>query len=76
MRIERNTPQGVRAQQVVDMLNSEWPIGTYSVTTLAAPDMVDQITASMDSLWWDRPYTLTGVDIGAGSARLHLIRSF
>ena len=58
------------------MLNSDWPIGTHSIKTLAAPDMVDQITASMDSLWWDRPYTLTGVDIGAGSARLHLINSF
>lgn len=30
----------------------------------------------MERLWWDRPYTLTGVDIGAGSARLHLISSF
>lgn len=76
MRIERNTPQGVRAQQVMDMLNSDWPIGTHSVKTLAAPDVVDQVTASLDSLWWDRPYTLTGIDIGAGSARLHLISSF
>lgn len=76
VRIERNTPQGVRAQQVMDMLNSEWPIGTFSVKTLAAADMVDEVTAGMDSLWWDRPYTLTGVDIGAGSARLHLISSF
>jgi beta-lactamase class A len=71
-----NTPQGVRAQQVLDMLNSDWPIGTNSVTTLATPDMVEPITASLDSLWWDRPYTLTGVDIGAGSARLHLVSSF
>ena len=74
--IALNTPQGVRAKQVLDMLNSDWPIGTHSVTTLAAPDMVDPITASLDSLWWDRPYTLTGVEIGAGSARLHLISSF
>jgi beta-lactamase class A len=71
-----NTPQGVRAQQVLDMLNSDWPIGTHSVTTLATPDMVEPITASLESLWWDRPYTLTGVDIGAGSARLHLVSSF
>ena len=75
-RIEMNTPQGVRAQQVMDMLNSDWPIGTQSVTTLAAADMVDPIEAIMERLWWDRPYTLTGVDIGAGSARLHLISSF
>ena len=76
VRIETNTPQGVRAQQVMDMLNSDWPIGQVSVKTLAAPDMVDPIEATMQSLWWDRPYTLTGVEIGAGSARLHLITSF
>lgn len=75
-RIEKNTPQGVRAQQVVDMLNSDWPIGTYTVKTLADPDMVDSVTASLDSMWWDRPYTLTGAEVGAGSARLHLISSF
>ena len=71
-----NTPQGVRAQQVMDMLNSDWPIGTASVTTLATAEMVDPIEAIMERLWWDRPYTLTGVDIGAGSARLRLISSF
>jgi len=71
-----NTPQGVRAQQVMDMLNSDWPIGTASVTTLATAEMVDPIEAVMERLWWDRPYTLTGVDIGAGSARLRLISSF
>jgi beta-lactamase class A len=76
VRIGKNTPQGVRAQQVVDMLNSDWPIGTHSVKTLAAADMVDSVTASLDAMWWDRPYTLTGVDIGAGSARLHLLSSF
>ena len=76
VRIERNTPQGVRAQQVMDMLTSDWPIGTFSVKTLAAPDVVDQVTATMDPLWYDRPYTLTGVDIGAGWANLHVISSF
>jgi beta-lactamase class A len=76
VRIERNTPQSVRAQQVMDMLNSDWPIGTFSVETLAAPDMVDQVTATMDSLWYDRPYTLTGVDVGAAWAVLHVISSF
>ena len=43
VRIEINTPQGVRAQQVMDMLNSDWPIGPVSVKTLAAPDMVDAV---------------------------------
>lgn len=58
------------------MLNSEWPIGTHSVGTLAAPEMVEPITTTLDALWSDRPYTLNGVDIGAGSARLHLLNSF
>ena len=76
VRIETNTPQGVRAKQVMDMLNSDWPIGTQSVATLASPDMVEPITHTMDVLWWDRPYTLTGIDVGAGRARLHLLSSF
>ena len=49
VRIETNTPQGVRAKQVMDMLNSDWPIGPVSVKTLAAPDMVDEVAATMDS---------------------------
>jgi len=76
VRIETNTPQGVRAQQVMDMLNSDWPIGDVGVRTLATPQMVDPIEATMESLWWDRPYTLTGAQIGAGSARLQLLSSF
>lgn len=76
VQIGLNTPQGVRARQVMDMLNSEWPIGDVSVKTLAAPDMVESVEATMERLWWDRPYTLTGIDVGAGSARLHLISSF
>lgn len=58
------------------MLNSDWPIGPVTVKTLAAPDMVDSIETTMESLWWDRPYTLSGVDIGAGSAKLRLLSSF
>ncbi len=58
------------------MLNSDWPIGTHSVSTLAAPDMVKPVTATMDSLWWDRPYTLNSFEIGAGRASLHVTSSF
>jgi beta-lactamase class A len=76
MRIGLNSPQGVRAQQVMDMLNSDWPIGTQSVATLAAPDMVEPITTTMDSLWWDRPYTLNSFEVGAGRATLHVTSSF
>lgn len=76
MRIGLNSPQGVRAQQVMDMLNSDWPIGTHSVSTLAAADMVKPVTTIMDSLWWDRPYTLDSFDIGAGRATLNVTSSF
>lgn len=74
--ISTGTPQGVRAQQVMDMLNSDWPIGHVGVKTLAAPDQVDAVVTTMDGLWWDRPYTLSGVDFGAGSATLHLVTSY
>jgi len=74
--IDTNTPQGVRAKQVMDMLNSDWPIGTNGVKTMAGPNMLDPITTTMDGLWWDRPYTLTAVEIGAGVATLHLLSSY
>lgn len=75
-RISINTPQGVRAKQVVDMLNSDWPIGPIGIKTLAAPDQVDYVGTVMDNLWWERPYTVSSVDIRAGSATLHLLTSY
>lgn len=74
--ISTGTPQGVRAQQIVDMLNSDWPIGTESVSTLAGPDQVEFVTVAMDQLWWERPYTVAGIEIGAGSALLELATSY
>ncbi|CAJ1579181.1 serine hydrolase [[Mycobacterium] wendilense] len=74
--INTGTPQGVRAQQVMDMLNSDWPIGHVGVETLAAPDQVDAVVTTMDGLWWDRPYTLSAVEFGAGSATLRLQTSY
>jgi beta-lactamase class A len=70
------TPPGIRAQQTLDMLNSDWPIGPVGVGTLAAPDMVKPVEATMESLWWDRPFTLNGVDLGASVATLHLTSSY
>ena len=58
------------------MLNSDWPIGPVGVGTLAAPDKVDSVDTTMERLWWDRPFTLAGVDIGASVATLHLISSY
>ena len=30
----------------------------------------------MDAIWWDRPFTVTGVEIGAGHATLHVLTSY
>jgi beta-lactamase class A len=76
VRIDTRTPPGLRAQQTVDMLNSDWPIGPVGVRTLAAADMVDSVDRMMDALWWDRPFTVNGVDISAGAATLHLTSSY
>jgi beta-lactamase class A len=75
-RIDTKTPPGLRAKQTMDMLNSDWPIGPVSVSTLAAPEMVDEVVTTMESLWWDRPFDLAGVDVRAGAATLHLITSY
>ena len=74
--IEVNTPPGLRAKQTIDMLNSEWPIGTVGVRTLAAPQQVNGVTSAMGNLWLDRPITVAGVDIGAGQATLHVLTSY
>ncbi|HEU4360953.1 MAG TPA: serine hydrolase [Mycobacterium sp.] len=74
--IDVKTPPGLRAKQTMDMLNSDWPIGPVGVRTLAAPDVVDRVVTTMESLWWDRPFQLAGVDIRAGAATLHLITSY
>ncbi len=70
------TPAGLRAQQTLDMLNSDWQIGPVGVGTLAAPKMVSQVQAMMEKLWWDRPFTLRGVDLKAGAATLELTTSY
>ncbi|KLO46469.1 beta-lactamase [Mycobacterium nebraskense] len=74
--IDVRTPPGIRAQQTLDMLNSDWPIGPVGVGTLAAPDMVKPVQTTMEALWWDRPFTLNGVDLGAAVATLHLTSSY
>ncbi len=74
--IDTNTPQGLRAKQIMDMLNSDWPIGPNGIRTLAAPKIFDDVGTTMDKIWWDRPFTLTGVEIGAGHATLHVLTSY
>jgi beta-lactamase class A len=76
LHIDTNTPQGLRAKQTMDMVNSEWPIGTVGVRTMAAPAQVNGITAAMGNLWWDRPITVSGISIGAGSATLHVLTPY
>ena len=74
--IDTRTPPGLRALQTMDMLNSDWPIGPVGVRTLAAPDKVNSVENTMEELWWDRPFTLDGVDISASVATLRLISSY
>lgn len=76
VRIDIRTPPGLRAKQTLDMLNSDWPIGPVGVRTLAAPELVEQVDTSMEELWWDRPFTLSDVEISAGAATLELISSY
>ena len=71
-----STPQGMRSRQTMDMLNSDWSIEPAGVKTLAAPDQVDDITYRMKWIWWDRPFKLTGIDIGAGQSTLHVTNSY
>jgi beta-lactamase class A len=71
-----NTPAGFRAKQTVDMLNSDWPIGIVGVRTLAAPEVANSVRETMENLWWDKPFTVAGVDYYAGRVRLHLVNSF
>lgn len=74
--IQINTPQGLRAKQIMDMLNSDWPIGEANVRTMAAPDSVEHVGVTLDRIWWDRPFTLTNVDVGAGHATLDVLTSY
>ena len=74
--IGTNTPQGLRARQLLDMVNSDWPIGVVPVATFAAPDLVEFAAGAMDRLWADRPIRVTAVDYGAGHATLHVVNSY
>lgn len=74
--IDTNTPPGLRAKQTMDMLNSDWPIGPVSVGTLASPEKIDDVGVKMDTIWWDRPFKVTSVEIGAGQATLHVLTSY
>ena len=76
VRIDTNTPQGLRAKQTIDMVNSEWPIGTVGVRTMAVPQQVNGITSAMGNLWVDRPITVAGIEIGAGVATLHVLTPY
>ncbi|WP_236054747.1 class A beta-lactamase-related serine hydrolase [Mycobacterium sp. SM1] len=75
-RIDIRTPPGLRARQIVDMLNSDWPIGPTGVRTLAAAGMVERVEGMMEALWWDRPFIVDAVDVRAGAATLHLTSSY
>lgn len=58
------------------MLNSDWPIGTVGVGTMAVPEKVDDIAFKLDRIWWDRPFRVTDVEIGAGHAKVGVLTSY
>lgn len=74
--IDINTPQGLRAKQTMDMLNSNWSIEPGGVRTLAIPSQVDDITYRLKWIWPDRPFTVTGVSVGADQETLHVTNSY
>ncbi|MDA2889728.1 serine hydrolase [Mycolicibacterium sp. BiH015] len=74
--IQINTPQGLRAKQTMDMLNSDWPIGEANVRTMAVPDVVEHVGVTLDRIWWDRPFTVTDVEVGAGYVTLAVLNSY
>ena len=37
---------------------------------------MDDVGVTMDKIWWDRPFTLAGLEIGAGHAKLHVLTSY
>ncbi len=45
-------------------------------TLATPPEKVDQITATLDRIWWDRPFTVTDVKIGAGEATVGVRTSY
>lgn len=74
--IDTTTPQGVRAKQTMDMLNSNWSIEPGNVRTLASPAQVDDITYRLKWIWPDRPFTVTGVSVGDEQETLHVTNSY
>lgn len=58
------------------MLNSDWPITPEGVRALAAPNKVDAVVHTMQWIWWDRPFTLAGIELFAGAATLHLVTPY
>lgn len=74
--IQINTPQGLRAKQTMDMLNSDWPIGEANVRTMAVPDLVEHVGVTLDRIWWDRPFAVTDVEVGAGYVTMDVVNSY
>lgn len=76
MHIDTNTPQGLRARQLMDMVNSDWPIGIDTVGTLASQEIVQPVSGAMDQMWADRPITVTALQVGAREVTLRLRNSY
>ena len=74
--IGTDTPSGVRAQQIVDMVNSDWPIGQNGVKTLATSPLIDDVGIKLERLWFDRPLKVTRVEMGTDTAKLRLLTPY
>lgn len=75
--VDTDTPAGLRSQQLIDMLNSDWPIGTENVGAFAAADRVEEFIDPMTKLWLDRPYKVSSVDlVDPYNATVHLIAPY
>lgn len=74
--IDVDTPPGMRAKQALDMLNSASPIDRRAVTAMAATGAKRGVRATLEGLWWDRPYTVAEVDYFTEHVVLHVVNPF
>ena len=76
VRIETNSPPGLRASQVLDLVNGAAPIGLPDVRALTTTEGADVIWKKLEYLWPDRPFTVTGADYYPRRVTLRLRNAF
>jgi beta-lactamase class A len=76
VKISTNTPPGLRAQQTLDMINSDAPVELPAVDALSAPKVGKIVLPLIDNIWWDRPFTVSAVDYYVDRVTLHMLNSY